>query len=269
MLYTPFDLGCGNMKTCQKKFRANSSGQLLIVAALAIAILISSTTIYVYEVSKETSSQDYSSISNFILAIKQSARNAMISALSNVSNGGEKTVLAANLNEFSQVLRSLSYFGTYHLVFTLFNGSNYDEGILLFWNTSDAGVSSAYANFNLKIYSMAENFTFDYDANVTTAITISGYYTRLAGDEKQINLTCSVYNEGKPALARNLTFYYESLGSWIPVNSSNNLSIKDYGNGTYRISFTVLVPSDSIQVSARVHDLRNVFVRANTTCYEA
>lgn len=257
------------MKTCQKKFQANSSGQLLIVAALAIAILISSTTIYVYEVSQETSSQDYSSISNFVQAIKQSTRNVMISALANVSNGGEKTVLAVNLNEFSQTLRSLSHLRTYHLAFTPLNGSNYDEGTLLSWNTSAIGISSICASFNLKIYSIAENFTLNYNVNVTTAITISGYYTRLLGDEKQVNLTCRVYNEGEPALAKNLALYYESLGSWIPTNSSNNLSITDNGNGTYHISFTVSVPSDFVQVSARVYDLRSVFVRANITCYEA
>ncbi|NWG10673.1 hypothetical protein HXY33_02815 [Candidatus Bathyarchaeota archaeon] len=256
------------MKAREKRLATNRSGQLLIIAALTIAILISSTMIYVYEVSRETNSQDYVPISNFVLAIKQSTRNTMISSLANVSNGGESSVLAANLNEFSQVSQSLSHFGTCHLAFTLLNNSNYDDGIWLSWNTSDIGVSSAYSDFTLRIYSLAENLTLDYDVNITTSITVSGYYTRLVGDEKQVNLTCNMYNEGEPALAENFTLLYENLGSWIPVNSSNSLSVTDYGNGTYSIAFTVSVPSDSVQVSAYVYDLRNVFVRANTTCAE-
>lgn len=256
------------MKKCWKRFRANCSGQLLVVAALVIAILISSTSIYVYEVSKEKNSQDYASISDLVLAIKQSTRNTMISSLANASNGGEKTVLAANLNELSQVLHSLNHFGTNHLTYMLLNDSNYESGIRLSWNTSDEGVSSACSNFTLKIYDTAENLTLNYAFNITTAVTISGYYTRLVGDEKQVNLICNVYNEEESALAKNFTIFYELVGSWTSINPSNNLSILDYGNGTYQISFAVSVSSNLVQVSAHVHDLRGIFVRANTTCYE-
>ena len=86
--------------------------------------------------------------------------------------------------------------------------------------------------------------------------------------EKLVTLTCKVYNEREPALAKNITLYYENLGNWIEVNSSNNLSIEDYGNGTYLISFTAEIPSEDVQVSAHAYDLRDIFVRANTTCYE-
>ncbi len=67
-------------------FMANSSGQLLIVAALAIAILIASTTIYVYELSGERQSAEDFFISNCVFAVKQGSRNAVISALANASN---------------------------------------------------------------------------------------------------------------------------------------------------------------------------------------
>jgi hypothetical protein len=252
----------------RRNFRANSSGQLLIVAALAIAILISSTAIYVYELGNEVNSEDVSSISNFVLALKQSTRNAMISSLANVSNGGEKNVLATNLDRLSQVFRSVNNLGFCQLAFTPLNDSNYDSGTWLSWNISDIGVSSVYANCTLEVYGMAMNVTLNYAVNVTSTITINGYYTRLSGDEKLMNLTCNVYNEGKPALAKNMTFFYERLGSWLPVDLSDNLSITDYGNGTYRISFTVTTPSNTVQVSAHVYDVRDIFVQANTTCYE-
>jgi hypothetical protein len=269
MLHNSSAFGGGYMKKSQKEFRANSCGQLLLVAALVIAILISSTTIYVYEVSREKNNQDFAPISDLVLAIKQSTRNTMISSLANASNGGAEMILTENLNELSQVLRSLNHFGTSHLAFAPLNDASYDDGIRLSWNTSDAGVSSVYSNFTLKIYCATENLTLNYALNVTTTITISGYYTQLGGNEKQVNLTCNVYNEAESALARNFTIFYDNLGNWTPIDSSNNLSTLDYGNGTYRISFTAPVPSDSVQVSVRAHDLREIFVRANTTCYES
>jgi hypothetical protein len=257
------------MKKWGKKSKANSSGQLLIVAALAIALLISSTTIYVYEISEETNSPDTPSISDFTLASKQSTRNAVISSLANVSNGGEKTVLTTNLNSLSQALRNTNQFGICQLAFTPQNDSSYDEGVWLSWNTSDVGVSSAYVNFTLNVYGVTAKVTANYPINITTAIAVNGSYTTLEDGEKLVNLTCKMYNEGEPALAKNMTLFYENLGNWTIVDASNNLSIVEYGNGTYSIAFTVETSSDSVSVSVRVHDLRDIFVQANTTCYTA
>jgi len=257
------------MRKRTKKFRANSSGQLLIIAALAIAVLISATTVYVYELSEETNSTDAGSISDFVLALKQSIRNTMTSSLANVSKGGEKAVLAANLDKLSQVIRSLHQFGICQLDYTVRNDSTYDSGVWLSWNMSGLGVSSAYANFTLKVNGLGTNLTVDYTLNMTTSVTISGYCTQLTGSEKMVNLTCRVYDDGENALARNISLSYENLGSWIPINSSNNLSIMDYGNGTYTISFMVNAPADSVQVSVDVYDLRGIFVRANVTCYNS
>jgi hypothetical protein len=255
------------MKKCRKKLKANSSGQLLIIAALAIAILISSTIIYVYEISEETNSLPAPSISDFILASKQSTRNAMISSLANISNGGEKTVLTINLNGLSQVLRSMNQFGICQLAFTPLNDSSYDDGVWLSWNTSDVGVSSAYVNFTLNVYGVATKVTTNYPINITTTMAINGSYTTLGGGEKLVNLTCKMYNEGEPALAKNMTLFYDNVGNWTLVDASNNLSITEHGNGTYSVSFTVETLSDSVQVSVGVYDLRDIFVQANTTCY--
>jgi hypothetical protein len=257
------------MRKSGKKLKANSSGQLLIIAALAIAVLISATTIYVYELGEETSSTDTESIGDFVLALKQSVRNAMISSLANASEGGEKAVLAANLDKLSQVIRGIRQFGICQLDYTVLNDSTYDSGVWLSWNASGLGVSSAYANFTLKVNGMGTNLTEGYTLNITTSVTISGYYTELVGSEKMVNLTCRVYNGGENALARNMSLSYENLGSWIPIDSSNNLSILDYGNGTYAISFTVRTSSDRVQVSVGVYDARGIFVRANTTCYNS
>jgi len=115
-----------------------------------------------------------------------------------------------------------------YLSFTLINDSRYDSGVCLSWNTNGSGVSTAYANFTLKVQSMAANLAIDYAANIA--------------------------------------LFYENLGSWTPVNASNNLSTVDYGNGTYLLSFTVNT-SSPVQVSTHVYDLRDIFVQANITCY--
>jgi hypothetical protein len=256
------------MKSNREKSKANTSGQLLIIAALTMAILISGTTVYVYELDSQTSVVENESLGNFVLALKQASRNTMISSLANASNSGEKTVLTTNLKKLSEVVRSLNNFGLTQLNFSALNNSLYDSGLWLSWNTSDFGVSSAYANFTLSIDGMGTNMTAGYAFNITTMVALDGYFTRLAGDDKQVNLTCRIYNEGKGALAKELNISYERLGSWIAANLSNNLSIMDYGNGTYTISFTANIPSSNVQVSIHAQDLRSIFVQANTTCHE-
>jgi hypothetical protein len=255
------------MRSCRNTFGKNCSGQLLVVAALAIAILISSTTIYVYEVSRETNGTDARLINDFVLALKQSTINAMETSLANVSNGGERTVLTTNLDELSQAFRSMNRFGICQLDSTVVNDSTYDSGTWLSWNTSNPGVSSAYANFTLSVYSAASTVTTDYAVNITTTLAVNGFYTSLGDETKLVNLTCKIYNEDQAALAENITLFYENLGSWIEVDSSNNLIILDCGNGTYLISFTATTSSDPVQVSTYAYDLRNILVQANTTCY--
>jgi len=256
------------MNTLERFAKAKNSGQLLIVAALAIALIIATTTAYVYEVSREkpSTTQGYPT-ADLVLATKQGSRNAMISALANASSGGEKTVLASNLESLAQAYKSLNAHGLYYLSYTVLNDSHYVDGVRLSWEeTNGLGISSAYANFTLKFYGLTEKTTLSYTINITTTVTLKGHYTPLSDSEKVVNLTCQVFNEGKPALAKNITVYYKVDGSWVPANSSNNLSITDYGNGVYVISFTISTDSDLVQVSVNAYDLRGIFVKANTTC---
>jgi hypothetical protein len=235
----------------------NRSGQLLIVAALVIALLISSTTVYVYELSKETDGSDTQAISDVALALKQSTRNTMISSLANVSNGGERAVLAANLNELARAFRSL-HFGICNLAFVILNDSAYDSGTWLSWNTSNVDVSSAYVDFTLDVYGISAKTTLGYSVNVTTAFVVKGTYT-VNATEKRVNLTCNVYNENKPALAKDMTVFYGNLGSWSQV-CSQDLLTTDYGNGTYLLSFTI--PSEAAQISVHTFDMREIVVEA-------
>lgn len=252
-----------------RKFTSNNSGQLLIVAALAIAVLVSSTTIYVYELSRETISSDRRPLEDFVLSLKQNTRNVMISSLANVSNGGPSSVLSANLNSFSQLIAGLHQFGTMTLDFALLNDSMYNSGIRLSWGTSGTGVYSAYTNFTLQVHGLDEDIATAFAVNVTTTITLDGSYITLASGQKQVDLTCRLYGEGKPSLAESMAFFCEDSGNWTQVDASNGLSIIDQGNGTYFVSFTVNVLSDTLQVSIHAYDSRNIFVATNATCSEA
>jgi hypothetical protein len=148
------------------------------------------------------------------------------------------------------------------------NDAQYDSGTRISWNTN-TGVSSAYVNFALSVYGIAENVTVNYAINITTATTIGGYFTKTEGDGKRVNLTCKVYNEGKPALAKNVSVFYEDLGSWIPANASNNLLIVDYGDGTYAISFIADIPSETVHILVKVYDMRDILVQAEAFCNES
>jgi hypothetical protein len=246
------------MSKCRRELRADVSGQLLIVAAFAIAILISSTTVYVYELSREESSSDTQLTSDFVFALKQSARNAVISSLANVSNGGNRTVLSANLDELSQVVNSINRLGICSLAFTQFNDSYYDSGIWLSWNTTDTDVSSAYVDFNLSVSDNNARASVGFAVNVTTTFIVNGSYT-VEGAEKHVNLTCRVYNDGQPALAGSMVVFYESSGDWIQIDSLG-LSTVDYGDGSYVLSF--VVPSEIVDISVSMVDMRGVLVEA-------
>jgi hypothetical protein len=90
----------------------------------------------------------------------------------------------------------------------------------------------------------------------------------IGGNIKQVNLTSSILNEGVPALAKNLTLYYNNSSNWIVPDSQNNYTFMDYGNGTYFTSFVADIPSENIGVSMDVFDQREINVRANVTCTE-
>lgn len=166
------------------------------------------------------------------------------------------------MNKLSQLFTSIRNIGFCNLNFTLFNDTQYDSGTRISWDTN-TGVSSAYVNFVLSVQGMAENVTANYAINITTATTIGGYFTKTEDDGKLVNLTCKVYNEGEPALAKNMSVFVENLGSWIPASASDNLLIVDYGDGTYAISFIVDVPSETVHVLVKVYDIRDILVQAD------
>jgi len=252
-----------------KKFCAARSGQLLIVAAFAIAVLIASTSIYVCELITQRQNVEDGFSVELVLAVKTGLRNAAVSALANIAHGGQKTVLTENLDALADTYMRLYPQQICQIRYTLLNDDGYEDGIKLSWNDyGGLGVSSTYIPYILKVLAPTFNLTVNDAINITTTLKVHGFYTIGENETlRTVNLTCTVFNEKKPAQAKYIAIHYEDdSGVWIPVN---NPSITDWGNGTYNLRFTVAVASDFVHVSVHVIDARNIFVAANVTCSQA
>jgi hypothetical protein len=256
------------MKTCQTSRRRNS-GQVLIIAALIITMLLLSTALYVAETEKEVPTYD-SAVDIAFSAYKLGVMHTVVSALANVSNGGETGILVADLNQFQSAVESHSYNAITEMQFIPLNATPFQDGIWIDWSAEGRGVSSAYVNVYLNSTGTSATCRSEYALNLTSELKVSGVYTLLTGSIKQVNLTCSLFNEGKAALAQNFTALYEQDGSpsteeWIQATSP---TVTDHGNGTYTMSITAETTNvdDPILVSLYCQDTRGILIRANATC---
>lgn len=242
---------------------------MLVIAALVVTLLLLSTALYVSEVEKNAAVYEQR-VNPAFSEYKLGIMHTVISSLANVSNGGSATVLGANLDQFKGIIEANSFNTMTTMDYMLLNSTPYQDGIWISWGTNGRGTSSAYINLVLNASATSSDYYSEYAVNVTSEIEANGYYSVLTGSLKQVNLTCNVLNEGKPALAQNFTVYYEQDGSllpeeWVQVTSP---SLTDYGNGTYTLSFTAETtnPDDPMLVSVHSHDLRYIFTQANVTC---
>jgi len=247
----------------KRGFKRDSSGQVLIVSALVVALLLLSTALYVIEIEKKVPTVDASD-GNVFSGYKQSARSTLISALANATDGGDTGILAADLNELKTALLSHSYQAMLTMDYNTLNSSGYQNGFWISWGANGQGVSSAYATFVFASSSPSATSNLEYAVNVTSAVNLMGNY-QLNDTTKQVNLTVNVLNEGKAALAQNFTFSYQNETDWVRVDSP---SITNFGNGTYVVSFNAQTPqlNDPLVVSILCQDKRGIFVGANITC---
>ena len=244
---------------------------MLVIASLVVTLLLLSTALYVSEIEKNAAVYEQR-VNPAFSEYKLGVTHTVISALANVSNGGSADVLAADLSQFKSVVNGHSFNAIVEMNCTPLNTAPYQDGVWISWGASGRGTSSAYVNLVLNASGTSATYYSEYVVNVTSEIEVNGYYAVLTGSLKQVNLTCNVLNEGKPALAQNFTVYYEQDGSlsteeWVQVASPG---ITDYGNGTYTLSFTAETtnPEDPMLVSVYSHDLRCILTRANVTCIQ-
>ena len=249
----------------KRSLKSNSSGQVIIITALLIATLLLSTAIYVIETEKEVPTASTGE-ENVFTGYLQSARNTLISALSNVTSGGDTSVLTSDLNELNTAITSYSYQNMVQMDFTPSDMSPYQNGIWISWGTDGQGISSAYADFTFNSSAPSTASSLEYAVNVTSEVDLSGSYQQLNDTSKQADLTVNLLNDGEPALAQNLTFCFQNdTAGWVTVDSP---SISDFGTGTYGVSFIAGTdqPTGPLPVSVLCQDQRGIFVAANVTC---
>ncbi|PVX23187.1 MAG: hypothetical protein CW716_12755 [Candidatus Bathyarchaeum sp.] len=249
-----------------------NSGQTLVISALVISLLILSLVYSVFEANRQSEMRSATTLNGYIFATKLGLRNTVTSSLSNVSNGGAQQVLENNLNIYSSFVGNQSHFGKSIIQFNVSEIAPYQSGIWLSWGTDGVGVSSAYANYTLAFTKTEADMQLEHETNITTRLNTIGNYTLLGGTEKQVNITCKIFNENEPALANNIDVYYDFDGDtqtqdWITADSP---TVTDYGNGTYTIEFIATTQTRTVplHVSAQVNDKREIFVMANATCTE-
>jgi len=253
-----------------KKLRNNCSGQVLILSAMAIAFIIISTIVYVYTTSQPLPSADDSyEAAAFIRNVKLGSRNMMIGCLANISHGGSPSVLEANLERWRNFVEELYYLGGCDFNFTLCEDGPYSSGVWISWGTSGSGVTSAKSDFLMNLTDRNVEVTVDYSINITTSISVSAVSKWQSGYQ-EINVTIHVENEGEPALAKNITVYYQTkFGDWRDAGLLEDYLLEDFGNGTYIGHFTVFAPRvDNSGIMVKCYDRREIYVQASTNAVD-
>ena len=250
-----------------REFKRNRSGQALILAALAIALIISSTIVYVYEMSQASSSDHPFSPKDYVRVVKLGSRNLVVGLLANISRGGENRTLETNLERWGSFVEKEYYFGECSLHIELCEDTPYSSGLWMLWGENGSGVTSAEADFSLNLTSEGTEMTVLYVINVTTSISIDAA-SEWQSDKHEITVTIFLCNEGAPAFGKNLTVYYEGTGGgWMDAGLLDSYSLTDFGNGTYVAGFSVGPPQTANRsILVECYDRREIYVEATTTC---
>ncbi|MCW4024035.1 MAG: hypothetical protein NWF01_03255 [Candidatus Bathyarchaeota archaeon] len=253
----------------KRSLRRNNSGQVLIVSALLLALVLLSTALYVIQ--SEKTAPTAQTCQNDFAAYQQAAKSTLISALANVTNGGDSSVLASDLDRFTSAVTAQSYQSMLQLQTCSLTTAPYQDGLHISWGSSGYGISSACTDLNINTVTNTKNSSTQYNLTITTEIDCNGECWLLEGKYKEVNLTVNVYNEGQAALAENFTFLFDfdgllSTSDWLPVNATNTV-INNLGNGTYLVSLTF--ESDQRNIPAAVSvtclDQRGIMVAAVLT----
>jgi hypothetical protein len=221
--------------------------------------------VYIYRNSRIDVSPAYGTLIDYAQHIRLGSIHAVTASLVNISNGGASSNLGDNLDRWEAFTRGDYRFGICDLNATLGSQVPYSDGIWLDWGTSGVGVSSAYVDFTLNIGGRGAEIDWAFPVNRTTEMRVSGSYTVIVGDQKAVTVTMSMLNEGSPALAQSSTLEYLDTGLWNDASLEGDYTATDYGNGTYRFTFSANIPGAQVDVRMQAFDMRGVFVEAQET----
>jgi hypothetical protein len=250
----------------RKSNKRKRSGQIIAVSALVIALIMTSTATYIYELSGNVGDVDSYVLNDFVSSIELGSKHAVISALANITNGGQNQTLTTNLNNWRTSVEQQYSLGKLTLNYALRGTSPYSSGLYISWSANGNGVSEAYVTFQLNASGRETEMQRPYAVNVSTRLHVEGVMAQISPSSKQVTIVCRLFNDGQSTLAKNLIFYYRESSQWI--EAVNGLVITNYGNGTYRATFNAETTATSLDVSVRVFDLRNILAQTNATCLQ-
>ncbi len=240
-------------------------GQVLVVAALAIALTILTTQAYVQELNRTKIISEHGLLADYILGIAQESRHVVMASLINISCGGAVSNFEANLERWEAFVAGAYYFGRCDLNATLASSPPYSDGVWLNWGTNGSGISSACADFTLNLGGQRVEVDLDFSINVTSRVEVSGSYNDLGGDSKEVSISVNLENEGAPALAGNIVLGYLKSGIWEDPKNLDSYTELDCGDGSYRYTFVDMIPGTFVRVRAQVFDLRGVYFEAEAS----
>ena len=248
--------------------RRRNSGQVLIITSLVVVMLLLSTVIYVNEVERDSPVFAVDATAG-VSAFQQGAVHTVVSALVNVSNGGDPSVLSGDLAQFEAAVEGHTYSSISDLSWTLCDSFPYVNGIWVFCGDDGFGVSSMAADFVLNSSSSSGSYCSEFLVNVTSSVVLSGSWVSSGDSSGLVSLSVGVSDDGCPALASSLSFFYDQGGfgggGWVSALPT----VTDYGNGTYGVSFVAQnVSPGGLPVSLGLVDDRGVCVWANATLSE-
>jgi hypothetical protein len=243
-------------------------GQVLIIAALAIALTILTTQAYVYRLSRTEVESEYDLVNDYIIGLELGTKHAVVASLISISQGGNASELSSNMDRWESLVGGDYRFGRCDIDYTPYNQSGYSDGIWLSWGMDGVGISSACVDFVLNISGLGVEVGWSLNYNTSTVIINSGSWTQGAGaNDKVVNGVFEFLNQDSPALADRVNITYNN-GLWSEASSLPDYSLTDHGNGTYRYEFTAQVPGPEIEVRIQVYDRKGVFVEAEATFTE-
>lgn len=237
-----------------------NQGQVIIVAALVLVIMLLSTALFIADLQKNQLRVQGGTSLNLPF-YKQGVRNTVISALANISGGGSTGVLEANLNTFNSFVEEHSAGAFFQSKIALGNTAPYNGGVWMIQNVSGKAVLSAFVGVSVNSTSPKETCNAQFDVNVTSTLETQGHYT-LQNETKLAELTCKIFNDGQAASAKNFTVSFERDGSLAFENwtSIEQPSIVDHGDGSYTITFTATTdqPENPLLIWVSCQDRRGI-----------
>ena len=245
-------------------FRENNRGQVVVITALLVALMLLSTVVYVTAIIKQEpvmQSYEYDLTRQY----QQSLKNTLISALASVSNNGSSQVLDNDVTKLNQLFNSHYYQSMFEVSYSLANVSPYQNGLWVSQGQQNHAILSAQVGYNIGEVANSKSSQIADSINVTSEAFISGSCVSINATAKQTTLTVNVLDDGVLAPATNFVCSYQFGSDWLNVD---NFSLVDTGVGTYKITVPALVnqSSDPLVVALTVSDVRGIIMRVTSTC---